>query len=353
MRDVAVISTAQTPARRRVEDLNEVEMLMPAIGGVLGRVDMTIDDIGFTCSGSTDYLAGVGFSFVSTLDGVGPWPPIQESHVEMDGAWALYEAWVKLQLGELDTALVYSYSKSSPGDLPMVLTRQLDPYTVAPLWPDSVSLAALQARAALDAGLVSTEAMAAVVARSRKSALDNPNAQLAWDRSTDDALAEPHSVAPLRRSDCPPITDGAAAIVLAAGDVARDKVDRPAWIRGIDHRIEPMALGLRDLTVSASTRLAGERAGISDGPVDVAELHAPFSHQELILRQALGLADHDNVNPSGGALAANAMLTAGLVRIIEVAERIGAGEAGRGVAHATSGPCLQQNLVCVLEGDDR
>ena len=34
----------------------------------------------------------------------------------MDGAWALYEAWVKLQLGEIDTALVYCYSKSSPGD---------------------------------------------------------------------------------------------------------------------------------------------------------------------------------------------------------------------------------------------
>ena len=35
----------------------------------------------------------------------------------MDGAWALYEAWVKLQLGEIDTALVYAYCKSSPGDL--------------------------------------------------------------------------------------------------------------------------------------------------------------------------------------------------------------------------------------------
>ena len=150
MRDIAIISFDQTPARRSVPELNEVEMLMPAIHGALDRVEMTIDDIGFTCSGSTDYLAGVGFSFVSTLDGVGPWPPIQESHVEMDGAWALYEAWVKLQMGEIDTALIYSYAKSSPGDLPMVLTRQLDPYTVAPLWADSVSLAALQARALLD-----------------------------------------------------------------------------------------------------------------------------------------------------------------------------------------------------------
>ena len=51
------------------------------------------------------------------------------------------------------------------------------------------------------------------------------------------------------------------------------------------------------------------------------------------------------VNPSGGPLAANPMMAAGLVRIGEVAHRIMAGEADRGVAHATCGPCLQQNLV--------
>jgi acetyl-CoA acetyltransferase len=351
MRDIAVISFAQSDHRRAVDDRNEVEMLMPVIGEVLGNVDMTIDDIGFTCSGSTDYLAGQAFSFVSTLDGVGPWPPIQESHVEMDGAWALYEAWVKLQIGEIDTALVYCYSKSSPGNLPIVLTRQLDPYTVAPLWPDAVSLAALQARAALEAGTVTEQQMAAVASRSRRSARDNPHAQLAWDRSPDELLAEDYFVAPLRKHDCPPITDGVAAVVLAADDAARQRVDRPAWIRGIDHRIEPMGLGLRDLTTSASTRLAAERAGVGDGPIDVAELLAPFTHQELILRAAIGLRQGTDINPSGGALAANPMLAAGLIRIGEVANRIADGRAGRGVAHATSGPCLQQNLVCVLEGD--
>ncbi len=43
-------------------------------------------------------------------------------------------------------------------------------------------------------------------------------------------------------------------------------------------------------------------------------------------------------------------MSTGLIRIGEVAQRIIAGDAGRGVAHATSGPCLQQNLVVVLEG---
>ena len=140
-RTVAVVAVAQMPNVRAETVRNEVEMLMPVIQEVRSRAGLTQEQIGFTCSGSTDYLAGQAFSFVSTLDGVGPWPPIQESHVEMDGAWALYEAWVKLQLGDLDTALVYSYGKSAPGPLHEVLSRQLDPYHVAPLWPDAISLA--------------------------------------------------------------------------------------------------------------------------------------------------------------------------------------------------------------------
>ncbi|MGK2949997.1 MAG: thiolase domain-containing protein [Acidimicrobiales bacterium] len=331
---------------------NEVEMLMPVIEDVRAEAGLTQEQIGFTCSGSTDYLSGQAFSFVSTLDGIGPWPPIQESHVEMDGAWALYEAWVKLQIGDVDTALVYCYGKSAPGPIHEVLSRQLDPYHVAPLWPDAISLAALQARSLIEAGKATEADFAEVVARSRRNALGNPNAQLAWDRTADELLAEEPMVDPLRRSDCPPITDGACAVILASGDRARELRDRPAWIRGIDHRIEPMALGLRDLTSSASTRTAGEKAGVGERPVDVAELHAPFSPQELILREALGLGDHENVNPSGGALAANPVMVAGLTRIGEVAQRIMDGEASRGVAHATSGPCLQQNLVCVLEGDE-
>ena len=39
-----------------------------------------------------------------------------------------------------------------------------------------------------------------------------------------------------------------------------------------------------------------------------------------------------------------------MIRIGEAAERIKNGSASRAVAHATSGPCLQQNLVCVMEG---
>jgi acetyl-CoA acetyltransferase len=350
MRDVAVVSYAQHAARRE-DTRNEVEILLPVVREALEPIGLKTQDMGFTCSGSTDYLAGQAFAFVQALDAVGPWPPISESHVEMDGAWALYEAWIKLQTGEVDTALVYAFGKSSPGDLPRVLSMQLDPYLTGPLWPDAVSLAGLQARALLDGGSVSEKDLARVVARSRRNAQSNPHAQLSGDVDEAALLDEPLWADPLRKHDCPPISDGAAVIVLAAGDRARELSDRPAWIRGIDHRIEGQALGNRDLTTSVSSRLAGEKAGAT-GEFDLAELHAPFSHQELILTEALGLDDaKTSINPSGGALASNPVMVAGLVRIGEAARRLSAGEGSRALAHATSGPCLQQNLVCVLEGD--
>ncbi|MFI5804693.1 thiolase domain-containing protein [Streptomyces sp. NPDC051561] len=346
VRDVAIVAFAQTDHRRRTDDLSEVEMLMPVLHKVLAETGLRTSDIGFTCSGSSDYLAGRAFSFTMALDGVGAWPPISESHVEMDGAWALYEAWVKILTGEADTALVYSYGKSSPGEVRDVLTRQLDPYYVAPLWPDSVSLAALQAQALIDAGDTDEPALAGIAARSRTSATANPHAQLTGDVPPGDYLVQP-----LRTGDCPPIGDGAAAVILAAGDRARELCARPAWIRGMDHRIEAHSLGVRDLTDSPSTRRAAERAGVFEHPVDTAELHAPFTSQEVVLRKALRLADDVTVNPSGGALAANPMMAAGLIRLGEAAARIHRGESDRALAHATSGPCLQQNLVAVLEGD--
>ncbi|MPY57720.1 thiolase domain-containing protein [Streptomyces spongiae] len=345
-REIAVVAFAQSDTLRTTEEQSEVEMLMPVLHDVLEQTGLKTADIGFTCSGSSDYLAGRAFSFTLALDGVGAWPPISESHVEMDGAWALYEAWTKLLTGDADTALVYSYGKSSPGPLRDVLTRQLDPYYVAPLWPDSVALAALQAQALIDAGDTDESALAAVAARCRTDASVNSRAQLRGSVPQGDYL-----VRPLRTGDCPPIGDGAAAVILAAGERARELCARPAWIRGIDHRIDAHALGVRDLTDSPSTRLAAEKAGAFERPVDTAELHAPFTSQEVVLRKALELDDTVRVNPSGGPLAANPIMAAGLVRIGEAAARIHRGESDRALAHATSGPCLQQNLVAVLEGE--
>src|SRR5262249_16743740 len=85
------------------------------------------------------------------------------------------------------------------------------------------------------------------------------------------------------------------------------------------------------------------------GRVDVAELHAPFTHQEILLRGALGLGDDVRVNPSGGGLAGNPMFAAGLARVGLAAREISAGPAGRALAHRTRGAAVQENLGCVME----
>ncbi len=350
-RDVAIVGFAQTKHVRSEDTLSEVELIQPVIAEAMNQVGLDHHGFDFYCSGSSDYLAGQAFSFVMTLDAIGAWPPVAESHVEMDGAWALYEAYLKIRSGHADTALVYGYGKSSPGDLPRVLSRMCEPYYTAPLWPTSVELAALQARACIEAGVTSEAEMAEVAVRDRRSAQDNPNAQLAWDRSAADVLAGDYLANPLRRDDCAPITDGGAAIVLASPERAAELCERPAWITGLDHRIDAHSLSVRDLTRAPSARLAAEGAGVGDGPIDVAELHTCFTHHEAILRNEMGLADDVVINPSGGPLAANPMMAAGMIRIGEVANRIFDGTANRGVAHATGGHLMQHNLVAVLDAE--
>src|SRR5690349_7944524 len=230
MRDVAVVSFAQSAVPR--DDVhNEVEMLGPVIREAVKKSGIDRTAIGFTCSGSLDYMQGGPFAFVAGLDAVGAWPPIRESHVEADGAWALYEAWVAIQTGEVDSALIYGFGKSSSGDIHEVMTLQADPYYVVPLWPSMVDMAALQAREYLEASGKTERDLAEVAARSLRDAQSNPNAIRKNPNATaDDLLAHPTTNDPLREFDVFAQADGGAAVVIAAADVARSVCERPAWI---------------------------------------------------------------------------------------------------------------------------
>jgi acetyl-CoA acetyltransferase len=346
---VAIVGYGQVPSVRSTE-ITETQMVLDVTQQAIRMAGVDRHDIGFTVSGSCDYLAGQTFAFVQTIEAIGAWPPISESHVEMDGAWAMYEGFTRLQEGDIDLVLVYSHGRSSPGKPEQIYPLQLDPYHLAPLGLDPWSLAALQARALLDTGVATERDFAEIVARNRGNAIGNEHAQVSGKVDVDALLAEPYVREPLRRHDLPPISDGAAAVVLAAGDKAASLVDRPAWISGIDHRIDIHQPGMRDLTVSPSTTLAAEGAGLASGPVQLAEVSAPFSPQEVVLRNALGFDDSVVVNPSGGALAANPVMVTGLVRVIEAARQVTEQGRDRVLAHATAGQALQQNLVCILEG---
>ncbi len=348
--DIAIIGWSISPMVRNT-DKTEVQMLLEVITGAVTDAGITRKEVDFTCAGSCDYVAGQAFSFVQNIDALGAWPPKRDSHVEMDGAWALYEAWVRLLLGDIDVALAMGSGRSSTADPALIYSMEMDPYYLAPLGADATSLAAIQARVLIDSGKVSERQMAEVAVRCRRDAKTNDHAQVAGDFDAATLLAGEYVRAPLRKHDLPPITDGACAVVIARADKARELCEHPVWITGFGHYSEMHNPGMRDLTSSPSTTLAAKAAGVDERPVEVAEIQSAYTHEEPLLVEALGLGADVAINPSGGPLASNPIMATGLVRVAEAARQIRDLGRHRTLAHATSGPCLQQNLVCVLEGD--
>jgi acetyl-CoA acetyltransferase len=184
-----------------------------------------------------------------------------------------------------------------------------------------------------------------VVARNLSAATSNQHAIRHLEMTADDVLNEPIYCDPLRKLDCAPVTDGAAAIVLSARTQPSDSPT--AFITGITHAIDAHHLGARDLLRAPSVPQAAAQLDLTN--LDVAELHAPFSHQELMVVRELNLDGSTTINPSGGTLSGNPMFAGGLIRIGEAATSIQRGYAQKALAHATSGPLLQQNLLCVME----
>jgi acetyl-CoA acetyltransferase len=349
--DIAIIGWSVSPMERHTAK-TETQMLLEVVTGAVDDAGITRAEVDFTCAGSCDYVAGQAFSFVQNTDAIGAWPPKRDSHVEMDGAWALYESWVRLLLGDIDVAVAMGSGRSSTADPALIYPMEMDPFYLAPLGADHVSLAALQARTLLDRGQVTERQMAEIAARTRRDAIGNPHAQVSGEFEVADLLATDYVTAPLRRHDLPPITDGACAIVIARGERARELSDNPIWITGFAHVSELHYPGMRDLGTSNAARTAAKAAGLEEAPVQVAELQASFTHEEPILVESLGLGAEVVVNPSGGPLAANPIMATGLIRVIEAARAVRQGRARRAVGHSSSGPCLQQNLVCVVEGDN-
>ena len=154
----------------------------------------------------------------------------------------------------------------------------------------------------------------------------------------DALLANDYVREPLRRHDIPPITDGAAAMVLATGDRAR-AARRAA---GLHHRLrpphrvpQPVVPGARRLAVDPHRR-RGRRSR------PTARSRSPSCRPRSPTRSCCcatcsASATTCAVNPSGGALKANPIMATGLCRIGYAADHIFGGGA-RALAHSTVGP---------------
>ncbi|MDA8188566.1 MAG: thiolase domain-containing protein [Dehalococcoidales bacterium] len=219
------------------------------------------------------------------------------------------------------------------------------------------------------------EQLALVSVKNRRNGARNPIAQFRKPVTVEEVFASKPVAKPLNLFDCCPITDGAAAVVLASEDRAKDFTDRPIWIWGTGqagggNNVANVPGWAQWPRLRLAARNAYEMAGIKADDVDVAEVHDCFTISEIIEYEELGfcekgeggdfvekgLSDYGGkvvVNPGGGLLSRGHPFGAtGVAQGIEMMQQL-RGEAGErqvpgakiGLTHNLSGFATEHTIM--------
>ncbi|MDP3024082.1 MAG: thiolase domain-containing protein [candidate division Zixibacteria bacterium] len=227
-------------------------------------------------------------------------------------------------------------------------------------------LYALMARAHMHRYGTTRKQLAQVAVKNHYHGSMNPLAQYPQKITAEEVIESVMVADPLRILDCSPITDGAAAVILAPLDLAKKISKKPVVkIIGSGHATDTIALHSRkDLTEIKSTeraaKIAYEMASKSPEEIHLAEVHDCFTIAEICVIEALGFAEKGKggpatehgmttlggkipVNTSGGLKSKGHPVGAtGVAQAIEITKQL-RGEAGeRQVKNAKVG--LTQNM---------
>lgn len=289
------------------------------------------------------------------------------------GSSALHLALAYLRAGAARCVLVVGYEK-------MVTADRALPLRALEACSDIVELQALKAglgpeaaqrsifmdyyaekvRGYFAASGATARTLAAIAAKNHSNGALNPNAQFRTPQTADSVLAAREIVAPLTLLMCSPISDGAAALVLATPEAARALGRDGPRVTG--SALATDSLSTEGSQMAAVARRAYAQAGVAAGDVHVAEVHDASAAGELFAYEDLGLAPAHRgwrlveegatalggrvpVNPSGGLLARGHPLGAtGVAQVAELALQL-RGQAGArqvagarvGVAHCNGG----------------
>ncbi|MBU4240121.1 MAG: thiolase family protein, partial [Actinobacteria bacterium] len=375
MEEVGAVGWSQTRHGRALVGETPQSLIYSVVTGALDSCGLSIQDIDVVIDAGSDFLDGRGISSCVTADAMGAQFK-EESKVAGDGLLAAIYAYMRIASGLCSTAVVVAYGKSSESSVRKQARTMAEPFYLRSLGLDALSAGALQARAFMQHYGIDPGACAAVAVKNRRAGVKNPHAQLTEELTLDQVERSPEIMSPIRKLEACPITDGACAVVLAEGRMARSIGARTAWITGIGHSADAYSPGVRELQRAASAKRAArsayEMAGVSDplSELDLLEVSEFYAYQELMLYEALGLCGEGEsadileagvtgpggraqVNPSGGALCANPLVATGLVRLAEASAQV-SGRAGglqvegarKALAHAGGGLAMQ-TAACI------
>ncbi len=275
--------------------------------------------------------------------------------------FALRNAWLALQSGAVDVAVVAGVESMNP------FTKAHRGYWLGVSGDTEVERAsgltfpgvyAMMARAHMDKFGTTREHLAAVAVKNHAFGAHNPHAQFQKPTTLEKALGAPMVADPLGLFDCCSTTDGAATLLLVAEDRVSEFTDKPIWLTGSGAATDTLALHDRKelTTVAAATQAAAQAfkgTGKTVGDLDFAEVHDCFTIAELLAIESIGLVkpgqggpataagktsmggELATVNPSGGLKAKGHPLGAtGAGQAVEVFEQFHGLAGGRSVKDA-------------------
>jgi len=379
MEKIAIIGVGQTKYEKRKKGEIFYDMVYEVTTKAMEDAGYTLDDIDGVITISNDFWDGRTISCMAVQEVAGAHDK-NVSTVEGDGTFGAFYGAMRVLAGS-KTTLVVAHSKGSEGDSKIITNGMFDPVYHRSLGLESISSSALQANAYMEKYGITEEQCPMVSVKNHGNAGNNPYAQLPMDITVQDVMQSRKIADPLKLLDCSPISDGAAAIIIANEENAEKAKTKPVWIKGVAHCSEAYFLGDRDLADPISLKAAAQRAYVMAGitnplkEIDVVELYDAFSYMEPLWLEGLGFCDPGQggkittdgittmngslpVNPSGGVLSAHPVLVAGLARIVEAVLQL-RGDAGSrqidgaktALAHGINGPCGQSHCVWVLGRD--
>jgi acetyl-CoA C-acetyltransferase len=352
-RHVGIVGVGQTHHSRRRTDVSQAGLVREAVDRALADAKLGIEDIDSIIVASGPVLfAAVNQPEKWIADAIGGSlkPVVRVTSGGGTGLAGALAGYYQISGGFADRVLVVAYDKLSEGALQYSISTLYDPFWGREFAVGIMGFSAAYWRARMDLLGHSEEAAAMVAVKNRKNAIKNPYAHVKKEVTVQEVMDSKPLAWPIKLLDVPPISDGAAAVVLSTETLAAKSTDRPAWIRGMGYFCEADNAPERSMLVSEPLAIAARRvyraAGITNPrrQFDVVEVQEPYTCFELSYYESLGLCapgeaaaliasgatqmDGDiPVNPSGGCAGANPIGAAGLIRLIEAASQV-MGKAG-------------------------
>lgn len=386
MRSIAIVGAGMTPFAEHFA-LGIKDLLPMAYADCAASVDKGVakSDLQAAWFGSMGTTDGFPSGILADTLGLVDLPVTRVENSCATGHDAIRNAVFAIGSGAVDVALVLgadkvreTASKKLIWDwIPMAQDMAWD-YPLGLIAPAGV---ALHLRRYLYESSATREHMAMIAVKNHRHGVSNPKARLRFEVTLEDVLNAPTVAYPIGAYDCAPQSDGAAALILAADEVADRFTDRPVWIRGVGLGLDAvMHQHKTDMTTFPSTVRAAKQAfaqaGLEPADIDVAEVHDFFTGIELISYEDLGFADRFEahklveadattmggqvpVNPSGGLKAkGHPPGASGVAQCVELFAQL-RGEAHNQVdgarfalAHNLGGPTAV-SAVTILEGSRR